>query len=121
MKQIIYKTHRIQVLETEGHARVKQANKCSNCLMEGRSIRTCQDKCMYCDSVCFVHLQKNVENNWVRTCRLDETMNYNDCTICSQIGQTHIMCTDINDIIYCRHLVKHSSENYPNCHHLIEL
>ena len=55
LKQIMYKRHRIQVLEMEGHARVERANKCSNCSMGGHSIRTCQDKCMYCDSVCFVH------------------------------------------------------------------
>ena len=68
LKQIMLKKNRIQHLEAKGAERVKNSYLCSNCKMQGHSIKKCTEKCSSCDAqICCAHLLK-INGKWSKKC-----------------------------------------------------
>ena len=69
-EQLFLKKQRIQFLEAAGCERVKTSVMCLNCQGQGHTIKTCTNKCTYCNyNVCCGHLEK-VDKKWVQKCKL---------------------------------------------------
>ena len=70
LDQLFLKKQRIQFLQASGCERVNNSVACSNCEDGGHTIKTCTNKCNFCNyNASCGHLQK-VNRKWVQKCKL---------------------------------------------------
>ena len=70
LRQMMLKKNRVQLLETIGAERIKRCFTCSNCGVNGHTIKTCVSECRNCKFYsCCGHLKK-VNQKWIQGCKL---------------------------------------------------